>query len=125
MRIGITSVFVNDPVKAFTFYTEKLGFIKKMYIPEAWIAIVVSPEDPNGTSLLLEPNHNPIAKTYQQRLYKAEIPVIVFTVDDIQAEFEKLKERGIVFRKEPKKTEYGIEAIFEDSFGNLIQLLQP
>ena len=124
MKIGLTSVFVHDPIAAFKFYTEVLGFVKRMYMPEAWIAIVVSPEEPDGTGLLLEPNHNAIAKTYQKGLYGKGIPVIVFSVVDIQSEYERLKGRGVVFRKPPKKTEYGIEAIFEDTCGNLIQLQQ-
>ena len=86
MKIGLTSVFVHDPIAAFKFYTEVLGFVKRMYMPEAWIAIVVSPEEPDGTGLLLEPNHNAIAKTYQKGLYKAGIPVIVFSAPDIYAD---------------------------------------
>lgn len=124
MRIGLVSVFVHDPVKAFTFYTEVLGFVKKMYVPEQWLAIVASPEDPDGTALLLEPNHNKIAKTYQTNVYKANLPVIVFTVDNIENQYQKLKDSGVIFRKEPKKTAYGIEAVFEDTCGNLIQIQQ-
>ena len=124
MKIGLTSVFVHDPIAAFKFYTEVLGFVERMYMPESWVAIVVSPEEPNGTGLLLEPNHNTIAKTYQKQLYKAGIPVIVFSVANIHAEYETLKARGVVFRKPPKRTEYGIEAVFEDTCGNLIQLQQ-
>jgi predicted enzyme related to lactoylglutathione lyase len=124
MKIGMTSVFVPDPIKAYKFYTEVLGFAKKLYIPEHWLAIVTSPEDPNGTSLMLEPNHNSIAKNYQEALYKSAIPCIVFSADDIQKEYERLKEKGVVFKNPPKKTDYGIEAIFEDTFGNLIQLVQ-
>jgi len=124
MKIKLTSVFVNDPNKAFKFYTEVLGFVKKLYIPEAYLAIVVSPEEPNGTGLLLEPNGNPIAKTYQEALYKAGLPPIVFGVEDIQKEYERLKKLGVVFRKEPTKTEYGTETVFEDTCGNLIQLHQ-
>lgn len=124
MKIGVTSVFVPDPVAAFKFYTEVLGFEKKMFVPEAWLAIVASPEQSDGTQLMLEPNHNAIAKNYQQGLYTANIPVIVFTVDDIDAEYERLKNKGVVFRKQPEKTDYGIEAVFEDTCGNLIQLQQ-
>lgn len=124
MKIGLTSVFVHDPVAAFKFYTEVLGFVKKMFVPEAWLAIVASPEEPDGTQLLLEPNHNAIAKNYQKKLYAANIPVIVFSVADIEAEYERLKTKGVIFRKPPKKTEYGIEAVFEDTCGNLIQLQQ-
>lgn len=124
MKIALTGVFVNNPDEAFTFYTEVLGFIKKLYISEAHLAIVASPEEPEGTGLLLEPNDNPIAKTYQEGLYKSGLPVIVFSVEDIQKEFERLKTLGVVFRKEPTKTDAGIETIFEDNCGNLIQLYQ-
>ena len=124
MKIKLTSVFVNDPVAAFKFYTEVLGFVKKIYVPEAYLAIVVSPEEPDGTGLLLEPNDNPIAKTYQEAVYKAGLPVIVFGVEDIQKEYERLKNLGVVFRKEPTKTEYGTETVLEDTCGNLIQLHQ-
>jgi catechol 2,3-dioxygenase-like lactoylglutathione lyase family enzyme len=124
MKIGITSVFVDDPVRAFHFYTEVLGFVKKTFIPEKWIAIVVSSEDPEGTSLMLEPNHNAIAKRYQQALYKAGIPVIVFTTPDIKQEHERLQALGVRFRKEPIKTKDGVEALFEDGFGNIILLYE-
>ncbi|MDZ7330953.1 MAG: VOC family protein [candidate division KSB1 bacterium] len=124
MKIALTSIFVDDPIKAFQIYTEKLGFIKKVYIPEAQLAVVASPEEPNGTSLLLEPNNNPIAKTYQEQVFKAGIPVIVFGTNDINAEYERLKGQGIAFRSEPTKTEWGIQTLFEDGCGNLIQLHQ-
>src|SRR5688572_8088976 len=110
MKIGMTSVSVDDPVKAFSFYTEVLGFREKLFIPKQWLAIVISPEDPNGTSLMLEPNHNAIAKRYQLGLYKAGIPVIVFTTPDIKQEYERLHNLGVQFRKEPVNTKYGIEA---------------
>ncbi len=124
MKIGLTSVFVHNPIEAYKFYTEVLGFVKKMYMPEAYLAIVASPEEPDGTSLLLEPNNNPIAKTYQDGLFSSGLPAIVFLADDIHQEFQRLKNQGVVFRKEPTKTAYGIEAIFEDTCGNLIQLHQ-
>lgn len=124
MKIQLTSVFVDDPSKAFKFYTEVLGFVEKMYVPEAGLAIVVSSEQPDGTALLLEPNGNPIAKTYQEALYEQGLPVIVFSVADIQEEYERLTGLGVVFRREPTKTEYGTETVFEDMCGNLIQLVQ-
>ncbi len=77
-----------------------------------------------STGLLLEPNANPIASTYQQALYQAGIPVIVFGVEDIQAEYQRLSKLGVVFRGEPTKTEWGTQALFEDTCGNLIQLHQ-
>jgi predicted enzyme related to lactoylglutathione lyase len=124
MKIALTSVPVNSPVEAFKFYTKVLGFVEKIYMPEANLAIVVSPEEPDGTALLLEPNDNPIAKTFQEALYKAELPPIVFGVADIRKEYERLKKLGVVFRKEPTKTEWGTQALFEDTCGNLIQLHQ-
>jgi hypothetical protein len=68
--------------------------------------------------------HNPIARTYQEAMYNTGLPVIVFGVEDIQKGYEGMKKRGVAFRKEPTKTEYGIEAVFEDTCGNLIQLYQ-
>ncbi len=124
MKIGLTSVFVNDPVAAFRFYTDVLGFVEKLYAPDARLAIVVSPEDRDGTALLLEPTDNPVAKSYQEALYQAGLPPIVFTVADVRAEFERLKGLGVVFRQEPTTTEYGTHALLEDTCGNLIQLHQ-
>jgi predicted enzyme related to lactoylglutathione lyase len=124
MKIALTSVFVDDPIKAFKFYTEVLGFVEKMYMPEAYLAIVVSPEQPDGTALLLEPNGNLGADTFQKTVYEAGLPIIVFGVEDIQKEYEKLKKRGVVFRGEPEKTEWGTQVLFEDGCGNLIQIHQ-
>jgi predicted enzyme related to lactoylglutathione lyase len=124
MKIQLTSVYVEDPDKAFKFYTEVLGFIEKMYVPEAQLAIVASSEQLDGTALLLEPNGNSIAKTYQEALYKEGLPAIVFGVEDIQKEYDRLKNLGVMFSKEPTKTNWGTEAIFEDTCGNFIQLAQ-
>jgi predicted enzyme related to lactoylglutathione lyase len=124
MKIKLTSIFVHNPAEAFRFYTETLGFAEKLFMPEAQLAIVVSPQEPNGTGLMLEPNTNPIAKTYQAALFNASIPVIVFGVEDMQKEYERLKDQGVVFRKGPTKTEWGTQALFEDTCGNLVQLHQ-
>ena len=124
MKITLTSIFVDDPNKAFKFYTEVLGFIKRLHMPEAYLAIVASPEEPDGTGLLLEPNGNLGAKTFQEAVYQAGLPVIIFGVENIHEEYERLKNLGVVFRKEPTQTEYGIETLFEDTCGNLIQLHQ-
>jgi len=124
MKIGLTSVFVDDPGKAFKFYTEVLGFVERMYIPEAQLAIVTSPEEPGGTGLLLEPNGNPIAGTYQAAIYKEGLPAIVLSVDDVQKEYDRLQKAGVVFTSEPTKTEWGTQAIFDDTCGNFIQLHQ-
>jgi catechol 2,3-dioxygenase-like lactoylglutathione lyase family enzyme len=122
MKIQMVSVFVDDVSKAFHFYTEVLGFLEIMYMPDAFIAIVAASDEPDGTTLLLEPNNNPIASTYQKSLYKANLPVITFSAKDIYTEHERLSAAGVNFRKAPEKTEWGIEAIFEDTCGNLIQL---
>ena len=124
MKIALTSVFVPNPIEAFKFYTEKLGFIEQIYMPEMQLAIVVSPEEPNGTALLLEPNGNLGADTFQKAVYNADMPIIVFGTTNIQADYERMKGLGVQFRKEPTQTDYGIVAIFDDTCGNLIQLLQ-
>ncbi|MDX1283982.1 MAG: VOC family protein [Draconibacterium sp.] len=124
MRIKMTSVFVDNPNKALNFYTEILGFKTLMHMPEYNLAIVVSPEDENGTSLLLEPNQNPIAKKYHEDIYKENLPVIVFGSKNVQKEFEELSKKGVKFTQEPITNEWGITAIFDDTFGNLIQIHQ-
>lgn len=124
MKIALASVFVNDPNEAHTFYTEVLGFTSKMHMPEMALAIVVSPEEPEGTAILLEPNVNLGAKEFQTTVFNANLPWIVFGVADIQTEYEKLKAKGVIFRGEPKKTEWGTQVLFEDTCGNLVQMHQ-
>lgn len=125
MRISLVSIPVNNPLEAFKFYTEVLGFKEKLYMPEMMMAIVVSAEDPEGTSLLLEPNENPVSKAWQEGVYKLELPIIVFGVDDVHAEYQKLKAKGVVFKKPPTKTDWGTLAILEDTCGNYVQIYQP
>jgi predicted enzyme related to lactoylglutathione lyase len=122
MKIALTSVSVNDPVEAFKFYTEKLGFVKKMYMPEMQIAIVVSPEDESGTAMLLEPRGGYGSKEFFDGIYDAGLPVIIFGSDDVQADYERLKSLGVAFKQEPTKTEWGTQAIFDDTCGNWIQI---
>ncbi len=124
MTIALTSIPVNDPIAAFRFYTEVLGFKEKLFMPEMMLAIVVSAEDPDGAALLLEPNNNPITKPYQEAVYAKNLPIIVLGSKDIQADYERLKGLGVVFRSEPKKTDWGTQAMFEDTFGNLIRIHQ-
>jgi predicted enzyme related to lactoylglutathione lyase len=124
MKIALTNVYVDDPGKAFKFYTEVLGFVERLYVPEAQLAIVVSPEEPGGTGLLLEPHGFPIVTAYQEAIYKEGLPAIVFGVEDVQGEYERLKGLGVVFTQEPTTTEWGTQAIFDDTCGNLIQLHQ-
>lgn len=124
MKLGMVSIFVYNPIEAFKFYTEVLGFEEKMFMPEAYVAIVTAPDGPDGPLILLEPTENPIAKNYHTQLYEANIPCMVFSVENIDEEYNRLKQKGVVFKKEPQKTEYGSEAIFDDTCGNLIQLHQ-
>jgi len=124
MKIALVSLPVNDPMEAHKFYTEVLGFLTQTHVPEANLAIVVSPEDPDGTGLLLEPNDHPVARQYQQGIYDAGMPIMVFGVDDIQEEYERLTRLGVEFRQEPTKTDYGTVALIDDTCGNLIQLHQ-
>lgn len=126
MRIGLSSVFVQDQSEAVDFYTGILGFIKKEDIPMGefrWLT-VVSPEAPDGTELVLEPNDNPAARTYQQALFEQGIPINSFAVADIAAEYERLAGLGVVFRAEPTDVGGAVIAMFEDTCGNLIQLYQ-
>src|SRR5688572_15033336 len=115
VKIALTSVFVDDPNKAHRFYTEVLGFVTKMHIPDAFLGIVSSPAGADGTGLLLEPNGNLGADAFQKGVYEAGLPTIVFGVEDIHREYERLKGLGVVFRKEPTQTDYGIETVFEDT----------
>lgn len=127
MKVAMVSIFVEDPVKAFKYYTEVLGFDEVMYSPEHYLAIVKSPLDQNGVSILLEPVEPggiEIAKKYKHELYQMGMPVISFSSDDIEKTFEELKAKGVKFKKEPTKTEYGFEAVFDDDNGNYIQLYQ-
>lgn len=123
MHIAMTNVYVNDPLEAFQFYTQVLGFVEHTYMPEHGLAIVTAPEVPD-TALLLEPNQNPLASAYQKAVYDAEMPAIVFGTADIRQEYARLIARGVVFRGEPETTEWGTSAVFEDTCGNLIQLHQ-
>lgn len=126
MKIKLNSVFVDDQDKALKFYTEVLGFVKKNEIPLGefkWLT-VVSPEEPEGTELVLEPNSNPAAKKFQSALVKQGIPLTAFAVEDIQKEYERMKKLGVVFSMKPSQTGPITIAVFDDSCGNLIQLYQ-
>lgn len=126
MKIVVTSVMVNDQDKALKFYTEVLGFVKKTDIPMGgprWLT-VVSPEQPDGPELLLEPMSFAPARTYQKALFDAGIPLTSFAVADVEATYQKLKKAGVVFRTTPTKMGPATVATFEDTCGNLIQIAQ-
>jgi catechol 2,3-dioxygenase-like lactoylglutathione lyase family enzyme len=126
MKIKLTSVFVDDQNKALRFYTEILGFVKKIDVPVGefkWLT-VVSPEEPDGVELLLEPNNNPAAKTFQEAIFAQGIAAASFMVADVQKEYERLKALGVQFSMEPTRTGPTTIAVFDDTCGNLIQMAQ-
>ncbi len=126
LRINVTSVYVDDQAKALRFYTEILGFQKKTDVPvgdASWLT-VVSPLDPDGVELLLEPTGHPAAKVYKQALVEDGIPFTSFAVADLDAECERLRGLGVRFTQDP--VDYGTvkTAVFDDTCGNLIQIAQ-
>ena len=126
MRIRLTSLVVNDQERALRFYTEKLGFQKKFDIPAGefrWLT-VVSPEDPTGTQLVLEPNENPAARQYQKALREQGIPATMFFVEDVHREVERLKSVGVEIRSGPTKVTGSTIAQLDDTCGNLLQIAQ-
>jgi catechol 2,3-dioxygenase-like lactoylglutathione lyase family enzyme len=127
MRIVVTSIFVDDQDKALDFYTNKLGFIKKQDVPLGggmrWLT-VVSPSDPEGTELLLEPDSHPAVGPFKQALVNDGIPVTSFGVDDIREEYARLCAAGVVFTQPPTTMGPVITAVLDDTCGNLVQLAQ-
>src|SRR4029453_6422935 len=124
MRINLTSVLVDDQDKALHFYTEVLGFVKKTEVPlgEARWLTVVSPEEPEGTELLLEPDSHPAAKPFKRALMSDGIPFASFAVDDVNAEFERLRGLGVRFTQDPHDMGPVTTAVLDDTCGNLIQI---
>jgi catechol 2,3-dioxygenase-like lactoylglutathione lyase family enzyme len=124
MRIYITSVLVDDQDRALRFYTDILGFQKKHDIPlgEARWLTVVSPDDPQGPELLLEPDSHPAAGPFKAALVADGIPATSFAVDDVQAEHQRLSGLGVRFTQEPLEMGAVTTAVFDDTCGNLIQI---
>ena len=126
MKIHLSSVFVDNQDRALHFYTEVLGFSKKTEVPLAtarWLT-VVSPDDPNGTELVLEPDDHPAVKPFKAALVQDGIPFASFGVDDVQKEFERLRDRGVRFTQPPVQMGIVTTAVFDDTCGNLIQIAQ-
>ena len=126
MKIVLTSIFVDDQDKALDFYTNKLGFLKKTEIPLGtmrWLT-VVSPADPNGTELVLEPDSHPAVGPFKKALVKDGIPMNSFAVDDVRAEYERLRAAGVVFTQPPVAMGPVTTAVLDDTCGNLIQIAQ-
>ena len=128
MRIELSSVLVDNQEKALRFYTDILGFVKKTDFPVGkfrWLT-VISPEQEGCVELLLEPNENSAAKTFQKAIFDQGIPYTAFAVDDIQHEYDRLRKRGVTFPTKPTSNPTSPTlAIFDDTCGNLIQIYQP
>jgi predicted enzyme related to lactoylglutathione lyase len=126
MKIRVTSIMVKDQEKALTFYTEVLGFVKKTEVPlgeHKWLT-VVSKQEQDGVELLLEPMGFEPAKVFQKALYDAEIPLTAFNVDNIEQEYNRLEKSGVVFSMKPTPMGPVKIAVFDDTCGNHIQLVQ-
>ncbi|HJY46323.1 MAG TPA: VOC family protein [Propionibacteriaceae bacterium] len=124
MKINLASVFVDDQDRALSFYTETLGFVKKTEMPVGefkWLT-VVSPEDPDGVELVLEPSDHPAVKPFKDAIVADGIPYTSFAVGDVQAEYERLRARGVKFVQEPTSMGTVTTAVFDDTCGNLIQI---
>lgn len=126
MRIYVTSVLVDDQDKALEFYTEVLGFVKKTEVPlgEARWLTVVSAEDAEGTELLLEPDGHPAAGPFKRALVEDGIPFTSFAVDDVHREYDRLRSAGVRFTQEPLEMGGVTSAVFDDTCGNLIQIVK-
>jgi catechol 2,3-dioxygenase-like lactoylglutathione lyase family enzyme len=125
MRIHLSSVFVDDQDKALQFYTDVLGFVKKVEVPigeDRWLT-VVSPDDPDGTELLLEPAGHPAVGPYRAALMNDGIPATAFAVDDVHAEFDRLRKLGVRFTQDPLEMGPVTTAVLDDTCGNLIQIV--
>jgi catechol 2,3-dioxygenase-like lactoylglutathione lyase family enzyme len=127
MRINLTSVLVDDQGKALAFYTKILGFVRKNDIPlgEARWLTVVSPDEPDGVELVLEPDGHPAAKPFKEALVADGIPFTSFAVNDVHAEHERLVGLGVVFTQPPAAMGPVVTAVFDDTCGNLIQITSP
>jgi catechol 2,3-dioxygenase-like lactoylglutathione lyase family enzyme len=128
VRINVTSVLVDDQEKALRFYTEVLGFVKKTEVPlgeHRWLT-VVSADQPDGTELVLEPDAHPAVRPFKEALVADGIPFTSFAVDDVTAEYDRLLALGVTFTQEPTIMGPVTTAVFDDTCGNLIQILaQP
>ena len=126
MRIVVTSILVDDQDKALRFYTDVLGFVKKTEVPlgaHRWLT-VVSPDDPDGVELVLEPDEHPAIKPFKQALVEDGIPFTSFAVKDVNAEYKRLVGAGVRFTQPPVEMGPVITAVFDDTCGNLIQIAQ-
>ena len=125
MRITLTSVLVDDQAKALAFYTDVLGFVPKQDVPmgeHRWLT-VVSPDEPDGVELLLEPDEHPAVGPFKAALAEDGIPFASFTVADVQREHDRLQGLGVRFTQPPTAMGPVTTAVLDDTCGNLIQLV--
>jgi catechol 2,3-dioxygenase-like lactoylglutathione lyase family enzyme len=125
VKIRLTSIFVDDQRAALAFYTDVLGFVVRHDVPlgdDSWLT-VVSPEDPDGPELLLEPAGHPAVKPYRDALVEDGIPLVQFAVDDVEAEYRRLTEKGVVFTQPPTDGGPVMVAVLDDTCGNLVQIV--
>jgi predicted enzyme related to lactoylglutathione lyase len=124
MKIKVMSLYVNDQEKALRFYTDVLGFTKKTDFSNGgyrWVT-VVSPESPDGVELQLAANTDPAARTYQQAMFQQSKPAVMFFVDDVQSQYDRLNALGVKFTMPVTKVTGSTIATLDDTCGNLIQL---
>ena len=127
MKIHLTSVLVDDQQRALHFYTEVLGFVKKTEVPlgeHSWLT-VVSPQEPDGVELVLEPSDHPAVAPFKRALVADGIPYTSFAVDDVEAEHARLVAAGVAFTQPPTTMGPVVTAVFDDTCGNLIQITAP
>ncbi|KUO22729.1 glyoxalase/bleomycin resistance/extradiol dioxygenase family protein [Streptomyces dysideae] len=129
IKVAMTNVYVDDVAKAHAFYTDVLGFETRTHMDLGGGTLFVTVGAPEGgqpdLQLLLEPGQGPIADPYRKAVREAGLPCIVFSVDDVEAEYERLRKLGVGFTQDPQEQGPFITAVLDDTVGNLVQLAQP
>ncbi|MER5432719.1 VOC family protein [Streptomyces sp. NPDC002588] len=129
IKVAMTSVYVDDVAKAHAFYTEVLGFETRLHMDLGGGTLFVTVGAREGAQqdlqLLLEPGQGPIAEPYRAALKEAGLPCIVFSVDDIESEYDRLRGLGVEFTQAPREQGPVVTAVLDDTVGNLVQLAQP
>jgi len=126
MKIKLTTIYVDDQDKALRFYTEVLGFAKKADFSNGgyrWLT-VTSPDDADGVELQLALNNNPPAKAYQEAIFQQGQPAVMFFTDDIKADYERIKAKGVEFKMPPTDVTGSTIAQLNDGCGNMVQITQ-
>ncbi|GAA6137720.1 hypothetical protein NBRC116583_14670 [Arenicella sp. 4NH20-0111] len=122
MKLSLVSIPVQDPIKAHQIYTTKLGFQTKTFDKNAQLVIVISAEDPDGSAILLEPCVGSFAESYQRSAFDANLPIMIFSVNDVDSEMERLRRVGVTLRPDIENSEWGLSNLFEDGCGNILMI---